>query len=116
MPHITLEYTDNTAKDLDFRQFFSELHLLLKERGGMDVKNCKSRAIRLDEFFLADGKSRFPAFMHLSIRIFAGRPPDLKRILSVLAKDLLLEYVSEPVPEITVEIIDIDREAYSKHP
>ena len=115
MPHITLEYTDNIGSQIDFRHFFSELHVLLKERGGMDVKNCKSRAIRLEEFLLADGNTP-SAFMHLSIRIFAGRTPDLKRILSVLAKDLLLEYVSEPAPEITVEIIDIDREAYTKYP
>ena len=115
MPHITLEYTANMDYDIDFGQFFSELHLLLKERGGMDVRNCKSRAIRLEEFLLADG-STAAAFMHLSIRIFAGRPADLKRILSVLARDLLLEFVSDPKPEITVEIIDIDREAYSKYP
>ena len=115
MPHIILEYSANLRQIVDFNKLFLDLHFLLHEHGDIAIKNCKSRALKLDDYLLADGKEEH-GFVHLTIRIFAGRSSDLKKKISEQIRDLLLRYFNQPGTEITVEIVDIDRESYVKHP
>jgi len=116
MPHVTLEYTGNIDHPIEFHDLFSELHQVLASAAGIDVNNCKSRAIRLQTYHIGEGQTE-NAFAHLEIQLLQGRSVELKREigergLRVLAKHLMPS--GEPDLQITLEIRDMQRDAYFK--
>ncbi len=117
MPHIILQYTDNIKRGRSFNPLFSEIHSLLSNKAGIDPITCKSRAIRLAEYFIGEGDKR-SAFVHLEIRIFQGRAPEVKQGIGNEALKLVQNHFQDN-PEktsiqFTVEIIEMDRELYFK--
>ncbi len=117
MPQITLEYTANATCRSDFPSVFRRLHQTLADVGGIDIKNCKSRAIERGEFFVGDGSGG--GFVHLDVKILDGRPIELKeRIGRSLLEVLEVEYAPEEQKEplqLTVEVHDIIRTEYFKY-
>lgn len=119
MPQITLEYSTNVVPPLAEDEILGALHEMVAGTIGLPVGNCKSRAVVRDVFRVGDGGVR-GAFVHAEVRILAGRPPEKKRELGTR----LLEYLTDvfqPLTgtldvQITVEIGDIDRDAYFKWP
>ncbi len=114
MPHLTLEYTDSLKLEGNFPELFKQLHQVLVDLAGIQPGNCKSRAVRLTEYFVGRGKGR-QAFLHLQVRFLEGRSPDLKRKVG----DALLQELRTACPEeiqVTVEILDIEKDVYFKYP
>jgi len=119
MPHIRLEYTSNMNIAFKFEDFFAEIHQTLHEIAGIKISNCKSRAFKLSDYFIGSGgDSR--AFVNLDIRILEGRNEDLKKELGNQLLALLKKFfpMQDPANElqITIEIHDIKKEMYFKHP
>jgi len=124
MPHLTLEYSAN-VRETSFREttdlgpLFSRLHALLSEAAGIDIRNCKSRARPADDYLVAEG-DECDAFVHLDIRFLDGRSAEVKRAVGIQALEILRECfataAAAPALQITVEVRDIDRHAYFKHP
>ena len=85
VPQLTLEYTANLKNEIDLSGLFSRIHQLLNQVAGIDRKNCKSRLLRQEQFFIRD---QIPenAFVHLEIHWFKGRSNEIK---SQLAKALI---------------------------
>ena len=71
MPHLTLEYTDNL--DFEAQPVLKALHEALVATGAIAMKGLKSRAVRRDQWRIADGNEGY-AFAHLTIVIREGRP------------------------------------------
>lgn len=119
MPHLTLEYTDNIKQQIDFKDLFTGLHQVLADVGAIPLGNCKSRAVRLVHYYIADGDSRH-AFVHLVIRLLAGRPIEQKQEIArqslAILKDAFASSLAEFELQISVEIHDIERSTYSKIP
>jgi 5-carboxymethyl-2-hydroxymuconate isomerase len=119
MPHVTLEHTDNLDSPPDFDELFARVHAVLAEVGGIRMDNCKSRAIRLDRYFVGDG-SGIQRFVHLDVRFLEGREIAIKqeigrRLLSILKERFAAALKAHDV-QITVEIRDIERSMYFKIP
>lgn len=117
MPHLTLEYTDNLPADIDFDALFARIHTVLAEEGGIRIGNCKSRAVCLGVYRVGSGEPS--AFVHADLRFLEGRPSDVKRQLGKRVLEILNEVygsLDSPEVQITVEIRDIDRDAYFKIP
>ena len=119
MPHLTLEYTSNIEQPPQFDELFARLHGVLAGVAAIPVGNCKSRAIRLEEYYVGDGLGR-GAFVHLTVRFLAGRAPELKeqigrRCLAVL-EAAFAPSLGELDLQITVELQDIERPTYFKIP
>jgi 5-carboxymethyl-2-hydroxymuconate isomerase len=118
MPHLTLEYTANIQREIEFEELFCRLHDVLADVGGIKKENCKSRAVQRDRFYLGDGDES--GFVHLDVRFLEGRAPDVKQVIGATILSVLLEYYvageEEFAPQITVEIRDIERAAYFKYP
>jgi 5-carboxymethyl-2-hydroxymuconate isomerase len=119
MPQITLQYTDNVQQREAFSELFAQIHLIVSEVGGIRVGNCKSRAIRLEDYFVAAGDAQ-RGFVHLDLAILEGRTVEVKRELGQRCLDTLKRNY-EPVNkaldlQITVEIRDMRRDAYFKSP
>lgn len=118
MPHLTLEYTNNLCPIANFNEIFGQLHRVLAEVGGIPLGNCKSRAIRLDDYFVGEGSAR-QAFVHLTIRFLAGRSTELRRQISRQSLAVLQAHLAPPAEldlQLTVEIQEIERATYAKFP
>lgn len=121
MPHITLEYTANLDEWAADPGLLVSLHRIL-EAAGIKIENCKSRWRMVEEWVTGSGEGE-SAFVHLDIRFLEGRTPDVKQSIGEGAVELLHDHflaaIEGPDPldlQITVEIQDIRRAAYFKHP
>jgi 5-carboxymethyl-2-hydroxymuconate isomerase len=117
MPHVVLEYSDNVLEQVEFNDFFKKLHSLIIENGPFELKDIKSRAVRRENFYVADGNES-NGFIHLTLSILTGRELNLKqalgeRILSFLKQEFARSYEGMSC-SISVEIRELDRDTYSK--
>ncbi|MBI4751654.1 MAG: 5-carboxymethyl-2-hydroxymuconate Delta-isomerase [Acidobacteria bacterium] len=119
MPHLTLYYTANLPAPTSFQPLLAEFHSILANVGGVKIGNCKSKAIRVEEFFVADG-TQDQAFMHLDLRLLEGRSLELKQDIGkhclTAIKSAFSDLVEHNRVQITVEIRDIERRNYFKIP
>jgi len=119
MPQITLDYTNNLNPDINFEILFSEIHQKLNEVAGIKIGNCKSRAIKLDNYFIAAGEDK-NAFVHIDVRMLSGRTIEIKKKLGeeilLIIKRYFSKFVEKFDLQITVEIQDIERAFYFKYP
>jgi 5-carboxymethyl-2-hydroxymuconate isomerase len=119
MPQITLQYTANIDQEVNFSSLFAKVHYILNETGGINIDNCKSRAVRQDTYYIGQGETN-NAFVHLEVRFLEGRSAQLKKKLGQELLDCLTEIyvpsIEKHILQITVEIDDIKRELYFKFP
>lgn len=119
MPHLILEYTNNIPQAIDTHKLFAPLHQIIAETAGIRIENCKSRAIPLDDYYIAEGKPG-QAFVHLNIRFLEGRSAALKQSLGQQSLEALRAHFGDAPDgldlQLTVEIGDIQRQSYFKFP
>jgi 5-carboxymethyl-2-hydroxymuconate isomerase len=119
MPHLTLQYTENVDQNINFEELFSTLHHILADVGGIKIDNCKSRAIKLEDYYIGQGEDDH-VFIHLDLRFLEGRSLELKQEIGRQILSTLKEYYAPSMAkynmQITVEIRDIQRETYFKIP
>jgi len=116
MPHIHLEYSSNLSADLASRELMLRIHHVLASHG-VSIGNCKSRAAKQDVFLVGDG-SQDESFVHLDVRMLEGRNAETKTSMGRELLEILIDayQTTKPQPQITVEIRDITRATYFKHP
>lgn len=114
MPHLTLEHTADLPREAAGPELFLRLHRILAD-AGIDMGNCKSRAVALDRHLAGDGTGP-GGFVHLDVRILAGRPASLKAELGGRLLDALRSAyeAAGAAAEVTLEIRDMPREQYFK--
>ncbi len=119
MPHLTLEYTSNIQQAVSAKDVFAQLHRVLADVGGVKIGHCKSRLRVLDDFYIAEGEQG-GAFVHLDLRLLAGRDLALKQRIGNESLQVLRQYFAPGSDalslQITVSVIDIERETYFKIP
>lgn len=119
MPQIVLEYSSNVLEQTGFAPLFVGIHEILHERAGIRLDNCKSRALRRDEFYIGDGHPS-NAFVHLDIRFIEGRSEDVKQSVGTASLKRLKQFFEKSMArldlQITVELGDIQRSSYFKFP
>jgi 5-carboxymethyl-2-hydroxymuconate isomerase len=117
MPHLTLEYTSNIIQGVDSPFLFSALHEILTDLAGIQADNCKSRCLRLDRYQVGPG-GRDRAFVHLTIRLLAGRLLKVRQEIARKSLGLLEETYDPSLGEldlqITVEVADMQPTTYFK--
>ena len=119
MPHLTLEYTSNLGDRTPDAELLLRLHRVLESVAGVRIANCKSRWKEVDRWVVGAGDGG-SAFVHLDIRLLDGRPEEVRRTVGVAALDILRSHFL-PTPQgvdlqITVEVQEIRRSLYFKHP
>ena len=110
MPHIIVEYAENIADDIQIESLLMIIHQSIAESGLFKANQIKSRAYPFKEFTNAGGND---PYIHIQARIKSGRDSDNKKQLGevVLAG---LSSLNIPASVITIEVIDMDRDSYSK--
>lgn len=110
MPHILIEYTAGLASDAQLESLLDALHATLASSALFEPDHIRLRAGALHHYRCAGAKL---PFIHVQCRIHRGRTSEQKRRLSstVLAT---LQQQQWPVRTITVEVVEMERESYSK--
>ncbi|SHN33522.1 5-carboxymethyl-2-hydroxymuconate Delta-isomerase [Actinacidiphila paucisporea] len=117
MPHTTVEYSGTLAEALDRPAFGKALHEALVTVAGGRADGCKTRFVRHDDLYIADG-SPDRAMVHVEIALLSGRTPEVKRALTEAVLAALRENTA-PTPRLevqfSVDLRDLDRESYARH-
>ena len=72
MPHFIAEYSANLHESVDFQDLFEQVNDFLGNTGVFPLGGIRSRAIRLDQYRVADGKHDY-AFVHMTLKVGSGR-------------------------------------------
>jgi len=109
MPHCIIEHSPNISPEgLMHAVFDGSLHSQLFLPDGADIK---VRAIAYQNFKLGDGKA---SFVHVIVKILAGRTDEQKQRLSQEIIKKLSDLGHQDI-SITVEVVDMERQSYKKH-
>ncbi|MDB2550949.1 hypothetical protein N9X24_03725 [Rickettsiales bacterium] len=112
MPHINLEYSSNIIEqDKKFsEELFPKIHKLLTDDLGANINACKSRALKFDDFYLANGSDK--AFAFFEIKILPGRTKEKIENFSQNLLKLAQNYFSSSLEKknlaICVNIVEMD--------
>ncbi len=118
MPQLILEYSANIEQNIDFQELLSQLHHVLSETAGVSIGNCKSRAVKREDYCVGDG-DEMNAFVHVDVGLF---PRDLE-VKQAIGQQMLKVLENAYAPsmqdhnlQITVWVRDIQPEFYFKIP
>lgn len=116
MPHLHMEYTANLI-DLNAEVALMRLNNTLVASGQFAAEfDIKSRAIRVETFKVGTALAE-RAFVHVKLALLSGRSAQIKKQLSesllAVVQDVC-EWPSGVEVQLCVEILDIDRDSYSK--
>ena len=78
MPHCILEYSANLDESIDIPVLLKTLSAAAVETELFPLAGIRCRAHRCEHFLIADGNPNF-GFLHLQIKIGAGRSDEAKK-------------------------------------
>ncbi|WP_397474729.1 5-carboxymethyl-2-hydroxymuconate Delta-isomerase [Pusillimonas sp.] len=117
MPHILIEYTPNLV-DLPFDAMLAAVTRRLADSPEVeDEADLKARVVCADQFRVGLADSR-RGFIHVTVRIMAGRTEEAKKDFSQRVADGMLEHMptfdKDMTVHLSVEVVDIERGSYRK--
>lgn len=111
MPHFIAEYSSNLDESVDFQELFTQVNHFLGNTGVFPLGGIRSRAIRLDQYRVADGQHDY-AFVHMTLKVGSGRDLETRQ---KAATELfgLIERFFQPLKEqrllaISFEMTELD--------
>lgn len=93
MPHITVEYSNNIAANLDKSALLKTLHQGVVDQG-VDVSKIKSRAMKLSDYIVTDGASD-NSMIHVNILLLEGRGEEFANALGQALSDKLKTFITD---------------------
>lgn len=119
MPHIIIETSKNisTQESLKIGQEIQQIMAKIVE-GNFDPDQCKIRVIAYENYRVGLEKND-ENFIHISIKILAGRVVEVRQKLASQSFELVNNFyknlkLSQKRCDISVDIIEMDRETYQK--
>ena len=112
MPHCIVEYADNLSNQFAVTQLLDKVFTGTLMSGLFEAKDIKTRAIAFDHYQSA-GQSERADFIHIEVKLLAGRNMLQRKLLSKSILDAVLTLDIKAV-SVTVEINDLDTECYAK--
>lgn len=110
MPHIIIEYPPQVVSEEQLPGILKSVHEAVVDSGLFESSHIKTRAYPIHFYSNAGGDK---PYMHTMARIKSGRNAEQKKQLS----EAILAAISGQnlsVAVITVEVIDMDRDSYTK--
>ena len=115
MPHLILEYSKNIEGDVEIEGLMRQLHQTIFATGLWDISALRTRAEPRDKFYIADGDPTY-GFMHLSVRIRAGRDDATKEKLGQALLKVMVDYLEPSFAKrkiaINAEITEVSPTSY----
>ena len=116
MPHLHLEYTANLT-GLAVEKILLRLNIVLMVSGQFGSEfDIKSRAVKIESFRVGTGLNE-RGFVAVRLALLSGRSPQVKQQLSqslLAALQDLGDWPEGVQVQLSVQLIDMDRESYSK--
>lgn len=116
MPHLHLEYTTNLTQ-LDTDKALLRLNHALVASGQFGAEfDIKSRACKVESFRVGTGLNE-RGFVAVRLALLSGRSAQVKKQLSESLLAVLQDLGAWPEGvqvQLSVELLDIDRDSYSK--
>lgn len=116
MPHLHMEFTANLP-ELNADVALMRLNNALVASGQFNAESdIKARAIKLETFKVGTALNE-RAFVHVKLALLSGRSPQIKKQLSESLLAVVQDLCQWPAGvevQLAVELLDIDRESYSK--
>ena len=115
MPHLHMEYTANLS-ELNADVALLRLNNALVASGQFEEFDIKARAVKVETFRVGTAPGE-RAFVHVKLALLSGRSPQIKKQLSESLLAVVQDVCEWPVgveAQLCVEIIDIDRDSYTK--
>ena len=119
MPHIIIETSKNisTQESLKIGQEIQQIMAKIVE-GNFDPDQCKIRVINYENYIVGLEKNA-ENFMHISIKILAGRAVEVRQKLASQSFEFVNNFYKnlkllQQRCDISVDIIEMDRETYQK--
>lgn len=116
MPHLHLEYSTNLPA-LDTAKALLRLNHALVASGQFGAEfDIKSRALKVDDFRVGTAQGE-RGFVAVKLALLSGRSPETKQQLSANLLAVLQDLAEWPAGmkvQLSVELLDIDRDSYSK--
>lgn len=119
MAHLIFEYTDNLPRDAaDIPGLLRKANHVLLDQGLFPPGGVRSRAIRLEDYCVAEG-DHDDAFVHAVVKIGAGREPEAVRrtaeALFDMMKDHFQALFQSRTLALSLEIIEFSEAGTLKH-
>jgi 5-carboxymethyl-2-hydroxymuconate isomerase len=124
MPHLTLEYSANLADDTSIAPLCKKLaHCLHEQKDGDRVVypagGIRVRALRCAAYCIADDRIADAAFLHATLKIGAGRSPQVKRATGDDLFEIIKEHFAQAFEAnglaLSLEIAEFSEEGTWKH-
>lgn len=110
MPHCIIEYSKDLESQLAPTALVNAVHQGALASELFEASHIKTRAVAYDYFQVGAEKS---GFIHVTVRLHQGRTTAQKQMLSSTIIERLVDIGLSAV-SITVEVIAMDTESYSK--
>ncbi len=110
MPHIIIEYPEQNINENQIRAVLQAVHQSIADSGLFKANQIRTRAYPFTHFTNAGGSE---PYIHIQARIKSGRDNNNKKQLGEVILSGLAE-LALPVSIITVEVIDMHRDSYTK--
>jgi 5-carboxymethyl-2-hydroxymuconate isomerase len=92
MPHLIIEYSANLDRSIDMPRLMEKLNRKAVETGVFPLGGIRTRAHRCEEYRVADGNPE-NAFVHVTVKIGAGRDLETRRRAGQALFDVLASHV-----------------------
>jgi len=118
MPHIIVEHSSDISSS-SVNNFLSEIQKILVSvhEGNFALEGCKSRAISFSEYFVGTSNEKNSSFLHITIKILAGRSVEIKKSVAAkvaqFAQEFLRDQHLKTRIELSVDIVDMNKDAYT---
>ncbi|MEN9946630.1 MAG: hypothetical protein RLZZ293_1016 [Pseudomonadota bacterium] len=111
MPHLVLEASANIVESNErVRKILQECQELLTQQLPTQLASCKSRCVLHDLFVVGDANPK-NAFVHLEVKVLAGRSQELLNLIAQQLHNLLTQEFNKSSQTfnlaISVEIVEL---------
>lgn len=111
MAHFILEYSSNLAPtEIDIRALLQEIVTAAIDTGVFPAAGCRARAHRCEDYFVGNGDPQF-CFLHLQVRMGAGRSPEEKDRALAALKEVLVAHTQALAATrgtaVSIELVDL---------
>ncbi|WP_111892425.1 5-carboxymethyl-2-hydroxymuconate Delta-isomerase [Acinetobacter sp. MB5] len=111
MPHFIAEYSANLQDSVDFQDLFQQVNDFLGNTGVFPLGGIRSRAIRLNQYRVADGKHDY-AFVHMTLKVGSGRDLETRQKVAselfALIEQFFQPLKAERLLAISFEMTELD--------
>jgi 5-carboxymethyl-2-hydroxymuconate isomerase len=110
MPHVVIEYSHGLEQTCSINELIATPIHAAADSGVMDARDIKARAMPYHHYQLLNGGR---TFVHITVRLLAGRTAEQKLHLSSLIRERVVAF-APLVHSTSVEISDMDPACYRK--